>query len=242
MKDDILYLNEFRDIYYDLKINFMKLNKIFFALIIFLIQLPAVFAQQKEFIKYVTQPGSRLWIEGSSTINDFTCGARLVKGFAFIHSNDNLNEKFSKGFKKNKDKDEVVVTVLVHSLDCGLDAMNEDMYRAMKAAQFPILRYDLIDAHLISSADSSGWFDLATNGDLTIAGETNIVDIIVKVKSLPGDSFRLVGNKNLSMKDYGIEPPSHLWGLVKAHNQLKVFFDLIVAKDKPTPQSAPAKK
>ncbi len=220
----------------------MKLYKLAIILFFLLFQWTIIYAQQKEFIKYVTQPGSRLWIEGSSTINDFNCRARLVKGFAFIHSKDNLNEKFSKGFKKDKDKDEVVVTVLVHSLDCGLDAMNEDMYRAMKASQFPILRYDLIDAHLISSADSSGWFDLATKGDLTIAGETNAVDIIVKVQNLPNGAFRLVGNKNLSMKDYGIEPPSHLWGLVKAHNRLKVFFDLTVAIEKPISQNPPAQK
>ena len=220
----------------------MKLYKLTIIFFFLLFQWTIIYAQQKEFIKYVTQPGSRLWIEGSSTINDFNCRARLVKGFAFIHSKDNLSEKFSKGFKKDKDKDEVVVTVLVHSLDCGLDAMNEDMYRAMKASQFPILRYDLIDAHLISSADSSGWFDLATKGDLTIAGETNAVDIIVKVQNLPNGAFRLVGNKNLSMKDYGIEPPSHLWGLVKAHNRLKVFFDLIVAIEKPISQNPPAQK
>ena len=220
----------------------MKLYKLAIILFFLLFQWTIIYAQQKEFIKYVTQPGSRLWIEGSSTINDFNCRARLVKGFAFIHSKDNLNEKFSKGFKKDKDKDEVVVTVLVHSLDCGLDAMNEDMYRAMKASQFPILRYDLIDAHLISSVDSLGWFDLATKGDLTIAGETNAIDIIVKVQNLPDGAFRLVGNKNLSMKDYGIEPPSHLWGLVKAHNRLKVFFDLIVAIEKPTSQNPPVQK
>ncbi|MHB8336952.1 MAG: hypothetical protein ACYDEE_06025, partial [Ignavibacteriaceae bacterium] len=112
----------------------MKSYKLAIILFFLLFQCTIIYAQQKEFIKYVTQPGSRLWIEGSSTINDFNCRARLVKGFAFIHSKDNLNEKFSKGFKKDKDKDEVVVTVLVHSLDCGLDAMNEDMYRAMKAA------------------------------------------------------------------------------------------------------------
>lgn len=215
----------------------MNLNKLTLILFLFLFQWTAIFAQQNEFIKYVTQPGSKLWIEGHSTINDFTCRARLLKGFAFIHSDVSLNEKLSNGFKRDTDKDEVVVTVVVHSLDCGLDAMNDDMYRAMKADQFPILRYDLIDAHLISSADSAGWFELATRGDLSIAGETNVVDIVVKVLRLQNGAYRLVGDKSLMMKDYGIDPPSHLWGLVKAHNRLKVFFDLIVATDKTTPQS-----
>ncbi|MHB1688755.1 MAG: hypothetical protein ACYCVH_15485 [Ignavibacteriaceae bacterium] len=117
--------------------------------------------------------------------------------------------------------------------------MNQDMYRAMKAAQFPIVRYDLIDAHLITGIDSSGWFEFATKGSLSIAGETNVVDIMIKVYQLPNGSFRLVGNKNLSMKDYSIEPPEHLWGLIKAHDKLTVFFDLTVAVyNAPTNSSA----
>ncbi|HUX60297.1 MAG TPA: YceI family protein [Ignavibacteriaceae bacterium] len=215
----------------------MKLNKYLLILFLLLLISPAINSQQKDFIKYVTQPGSRLWIEGSSTISSFNCKARLLKGFAYIHSSDILSEKLTKGFKRDVDKDEVDVTVLVYSLDCGLEAMNEDMYHAMKAAQFPTLRYDLIDAHLSSKADSAGWFELETKGELTIAGETNVVDIIVKVLHMQNGSYRLIGSKSLMMKDYGIEPPSHLWGLVKAHNRLKVFFDLIVAADKSAQQS-----
>lgn len=38
---------------------------------------------------YVTLPGSKLWFEGTSTVNDYTCAAGKVDGYAeIINSSD----------------------------------------------------------------------------------------------------------------------------------------------------------
>lgn len=179
-------------------------------------------------MEYVTKEGSRIWIEGTSTLNNFRCQARLVKGFAYLHSTINLEQKLKENSKSDNDRDEVTLTILSHDLDCGMDAMNEDMYRAMKTGEFPVIKYRLINAYITEDEDSTGWSVLATSGDLTIAGVTKKVDIIVKVIRLKNGDFRLVGDKLLKMSDFDIDPPSHLWGLIKAHNNFSVLFDLIV--------------
>lgn len=184
--------------------------------------------QQKDLLEYVTKEGSRIWIEGTSTLNNFRCQARLVKGFAYLHSTINLEQKLKDNSNSKNDHDEVTLTILSHDLDCGMDAMNQDMYRAMKIGEFPIIKYSLIDAYITEYMDSTGWSVLATRGDLTIAGITKKVDIIIKVMRLKNGDFRLVGDKLLKMSDFDIEPPSHLWGLIKAHNNFSVLFDLIV--------------
>ncbi len=189
-----------------------------------------IFPQQRDSRKYVTKPGSKLWIEGTSTLNDFNCRATLIKGFAFLHSTVNLEEKLKENDESPQTDDEVDVTILARSLNCGMDAMNQDMYNAMKADKYPSIHYSLIEAHIVDK-DSAGWSDLMTTGDLTIAGVTKTVDILVKVKRLRGGDFRLTGNKALSMKDYGIEPPNHLWGLIRAHDNFSVHFDLVVGYD-----------
>ena len=66
--------------------------KYFLYIIIILIQIPLLFSQTKNGIEYRTHPESKLLIEGTSTIIDFTCITSSIDGYAFIKS-DNLKEK-----------------------------------------------------------------------------------------------------------------------------------------------------
>ncbi len=186
---------------------------------------PKVFGQQTNDVRYITLPGSKLWIDGTSNIDSFTCKSHYVAGYADLDHEAKANTK-------STGKDTVIVSVLVHSLDCGKDLMNDDMYNAMKAAKFPVIKYELLDAHLSSHPDSlKGWFTLDTKGYLFIAGKKNAVKIKMQVEKLPDGNYRLVGSKPLLMKNYGIIPPSHFFGLIHAHNKLVVHFDLLAARE-----------
>ncbi|MCL5031345.1 MAG: YceI family protein [Bacteroidetes bacterium] len=206
----------------------MKLNKKiithFSIVIIFVPFFSLVKAQDTSKIRYVTLPGSKLWFEGTSNIDEFTCSTHQVNGFAEIFNDQKLNPGTLK-------KDKVVVTVLVHTLDCGKDMMNEDMYNAMKADKFPDIKYELIEAHLSSRPDSTNWFSMQTHGTLYIAGEKNVVDIKFKVEKLHNGNFRLLGGIPLSMLDYGIVPPTHFFGLIRANKNLIVRFDLLAGRE-----------
>ena len=175
--------------------------------------------------RYVTQAGSRLWIEGTSTVDSFTCTTGQVNGYAEIINSTNMNDNSIR-------KDKVEVTVPVFTLDCGKSIMNDDMYNAMKASKYPMIKYELVKAHIASKIDTAaGWFTIETLGYLTIAGVKNEVNIQINVQKLPDGRFRLTGKKSLSMLDFGITPPSHFFGLIRAHDQLVVNFDLIASRD-----------
>lgn len=217
-----------------MKIRYLniKLNKI---AAVFTVLLTAAFcgrvsfAQSTQDIKYTTLPGSKMWIEGTSTLDDFKCTTADVNGYAEIQQPEIAID--SAASDSVKERDVVYVSILVHSLDCGKKLMNEDMYNAMKSDKFPSIKYELLSAHIKTSPDSiTGWFDLMTKGNLYIAGEHKTVDILMKVKELPDGRFRLLGSKPLSMLDFGITPPSHFFGLIKAHKDLTVHFDLLAAR------------
>ncbi len=181
--------------------------------------LHGVFAQDGTSVSYTLEPQSRLWIDGSSTINTFTFVTSQVKGYAYL-------QRDHKDADQNRPK--VYVLIPVRSLDGGNRRMNEDMFEAMKADSFPEIRYELIAGELIDKPDSSGeWFQLKTKGYLSIAGEKNTIEMIVRVKQIQDGRFQVVGRKTLSMLDYGITPPTALWGLIRAHNRLVIRFDLV---------------
>ena len=189
-----------------------------FGIILFLSRINS--AQE---IVYKTLPGSKMWIEGTSTLNVYTCKTDDVNGYAELYNARGENDT-------SLGKDKANLLIMVKSLNCGKDLMNEDMYNAMKSGEFPFISYELLSARLVSHADSAdGWFDLETRGKLSIAGDTNTVVIIMKIKKMTNHVYRLVGSKALSMRDFGIIPPSHFFGLIKARKGLTVHFDLLAA-------------
>ena len=197
--------------------------KHFVYIIFVLIQIPLLFSQIKNGIEYRTLPGSKLWIEGTSTIIDFTCITNSIDGYALI-KNDNLTRE-ENGNQKFESK--VIVSIVVKSLDCGNEMMNEDMYEAMKDKKNPFILYELLNSKIVSEEEISGWSEIQTTGYLTIAGYKRIVNILLKVRKLPDGKYNLVGIKELSMHDFNIEPPSAFFGLIEADDKLVIKFNLI---------------
>lgn len=171
---------------------------------------------------YTLKPESRLWIDGSSTINRFTFVTNQMEGRAY-----------EGGDSKDSDQSRpwVFVSIPVRSLDGGNERMNDDMYEAMKADNYPHIQYELIAGEAIDKPDSGGgWFRLGTRGSLSIAGVRDTIDMIVRVSQLQGGSCRIKGSKSLSMLDFGITPPRAFFGLIEAHDRLVIRFDLVASR------------
>ena len=199
--------------------------KYFVYIIFILIQIPLLFSQIKNGIEYRTLPESKLWIEGTSTITDFTCITNLIDGYAFINNDNYSSERNA----NQRIKSEIRVSINVESLNCGNEMMNDDMYEAMKGSEHPYITYELMSSSVISEKDEiEGWTELQTTGNLTIAGVNRVVRIPVRVRELPDGKYNMVGTKELSMFAFYINPPSAFFGLIKANHTLVVNFDLIV--------------
>ncbi len=205
-------------------ITFYKITVYFSVAFIIFSYLGFTSAQDTSKIRYTTLPGSKLWIEGSSNIDEFTCTTRQVNGYAELINDTNLNSSSLKN-------DKAIVTVIVHTLDCGKYMMNEDMYNAMKADKYPDINYDLIKANLSTKPDSANWYSLKTYGSLYIAGVRNDVYINFNVEKLSDGNFRIIGGIPISMLDYGITPPTHFFGLIRANKNLIVHFDLLAGRE-----------
>lgn len=168
--------------------------------------------------RYRADNGSRLWIEGTSTLNNFTCLTFKVDGFTqspSVAMVGNENRIFGR------------VMILVRTLDCGNGLMNRDMYAAMKESQHPLITFELERAEVLDKPSNiSLWMDVRVSGKLTIAGVQREIELIVKAKALRDGRYRILGRLPLSMHDFGIEPPSAFFGIIKADDKLVVHFDL----------------
>ncbi|MDR8391444.1 hypothetical protein NC796_09860 [Aliifodinibius sp. S!AR15-10] len=174
------------------------------------------------------EQGGKLWIEGSASIVDYRCQAERLSGNGTIENTGNPQENV-----KGHGAVTISVSIPVYSLECGRKAMNNDMYKALKAGEYPSISYKLLHAILVDSTTSSidqknDWMSIKTTGVLEIAGIQDTTQVYVKGKLLSDDRFRVKGSKQISMKTYDIKPPTALLGLIKASNKLTVYFDVTV--------------
>lgn len=173
------------------------------------------------------EEGGQLWIEGSAGIISYQCKAEKLSGAGEIENTENPQSTV-----KGHGDVHISVALPVKSLNCGKRAMNQDMYEALKAEQFPTIRYQLLEAKLnkeIEAVDTtSSWMNIRTVGIMEIAGVQDTTSMDVQGKVLSDSLFQVKGSKKIHMDTYKIEPPRAMLGLIKADEELTVHFDVTV--------------
>lgn len=162
---------------------------------------------------------SRLWIAGTSTVNSFTCAAGTLTGQGALREAPVRAARLEAGTQAR-------LEAPVAGFDCGDPRMNRDFHGAMKAKAHPAIRFELDSAEVVGEAAGAEWQEVAARGRLTIAGVTRPVELRLQGRHLADGRVQVRGQKALRMTDFGIKPPTALLGLIKAHNQIVVHFDL----------------
>jgi polyisoprenoid-binding protein YceI len=69
---------------------------------------------------------------------------------------------------------------------------------------------------------------LHTVGTLTVAGKENKVSMDVEATRLADGTVKAKGLVPIKMTDYGIKPPTAIFGRLKTGDEVKVNFELVI--------------
>ncbi|MDX1419899.1 MAG: YceI family protein [Rubricoccaceae bacterium] len=165
-------------------------------------------------VRYEVASESRFWIEGTSTVGDYTCATETVSGYGVVGDGRLAAE----------------VAVPVRTFDCGSGPQNADFYRALRAEAHPAIRFELERAEALGAEARPGApVRVRTTGTLYIAGTARQVTLDAVGRRLTDGRVAVEGHQRLRMTDFGVEPPSHALGLIRAHDPIVVRFDLVAA-------------
>jgi polyisoprenoid-binding protein YceI len=101
--------------------------------------------------------------------------------------------------------------------------MNNNTYKALKADAHPEIIFTLkspLKSIQVNSSDKT----ISAKGSLTIAGVTKLVDILVKINMQEGSKLEFQGAETIKMTDYGVAPPTALFGSLKTGNEVTINF------------------
>jgi len=162
------------------------------------------------------QPGSRVWVDGTSTARAWHCESTRAVGTAAAGTTE-LAQLSSVGSAS--------VTVPVGTLDCRNATMNGHMRNALKADQAPEIRFRASSVSVAATGADEG--TVAMTGTLSIAGQERPVTINGTVVRENGQ-LRVRGSKRITMTEWGVRPPSLMLGTMKVNPAATVGFDVVL--------------
>jgi len=181
-------------------------------------------------IRYVPTEDTRLWIEGTSTVRDFTCEAQIIDGEASLDTGPgDARDVLQDDGEGAEEEDPVflMVRVPVDSLKCERDRETRDLYRTMKGDEYPEIVFELGDVLVTRAPDGREVANaLHVSGDLTIAGVTRTLDLVAWADILEDGRVFATGMKELAMTDFGMDPPRAMLGMLRAHDDIEVHFEI----------------
>lgn len=189
----------------------LNLKLLAYVLVLALVLVAPVYAQTTE---YTIAPESNLHVDGTSNQTpEWRVHATQIDGTV------SLNEEGSVvGVQL------VVPSKMMKSKKSPI--MDRGMYGALQADEHPEIVYELASVSDFVVLDD-GTFTLNTTGSLTIAATTQEILVPVEGASQEDGSIRFTGTHALLMTDYGLKPPSLMFGAYRTGDELVITFELI---------------
>jgi hypothetical protein len=165
-------------------------------------------------------PSSTLVVDGTSNQSDWTVTADSLYGWVNLAAGTDGMPSISSA------ELHVIADEIVSNKSPIMDRL---MRRALKTSEFSEIVFTLNEADVqpLSEADT---FAVASRGQLAIAGETRDVEIGLGGERTPS-GFRFAGSYEMNMTDFGIDPPTALFGALHTGDGVVVRFDLRIAVD-----------
>ncbi len=178
-------------------------------------------AQSASAIRLRLDPASELTIEGTSSLHDFHCKTNKLNAYVDVDP----------GYTKDLTKvarpiAAVKVNIVVKTLTCGNGQMDRNMYSTLKADENQLIKYTLSGYDILDGTASPSAFTANTTGTLVVAGQEKPIAMKINAERLSDGKAVAQGEQKLRMSDFGISPPSFMFGRLKVGDQIKVKFNL----------------
>jgi polyisoprenoid-binding protein YceI len=187
--------------------------------------------------EYRARPGgSRMAIEGTSTIHDWLSESRIVGGTVQAGPSFVADPA---ALQPGKLELKANVFIPVRSLKSVKDgkpysaAMDDIMYEKLRMAEHPNIEFRLASVTVKEDAKTDdGGVMLEAKGDLVVGGETQSITMPVKMKVLDAKRLEFSGSVATKMTDFNIDPPAPALalGAIKTGDEVKLSFEWVVAR------------
>ena len=187
-----------------------------------------VFLYANAQVEFKVGEESTMTITGTSTIHDWISKVNEIKGTYLFK--DNIKDK--KLPKSGSIVDKIRMEIPVLSIESPRGAtMDNKTYNALKSEEHPDIIFEVTHDKIESITDpNSASFKLNVTGNLTIAGYTREITLILDGQKVGQDMLKFKGSFPIDMITYEIEPPTAMFGQIKTGKDVTIDFELTLVQ------------
>lgn len=222
----------------------MKIPKLFACNLALFIAATLSLSAADQANRLSAKSGSKMRIEGTSSLHDWQVESPLIGGF--IDVGQNFPTEPGQDLKPGKSDAHVEAFITVRSLRSVekngtfySDKMDEIMWEKFKPKEYPKILFrstELTLKEVPKSKDAPYVFD--AKGDLALAGVTNNISMVVNVLPLGDKKLKISGVYPTKMSAFKMQPETIGLGIVKTGDDVKLIFDWMVGPAKTVPAAA----
>ncbi len=176
-----------------------------------------------QYLEYTATDAGKLWLDGTSTLHDFTCHANEINA-KVVFSAELLD-----GNAGAAQKGEVIIPV--EQIKHDNDGLTKNMYKTLEPKKYPQITFVWNSIEMTENQDANSTINATVHGDLTVKDETRDITIPVEIKGLENaDTLRVVGTYPLFLSNFNIEQPSFFLGTLKVGDEINIKFDMNFAR------------
>lgn len=184
----------------------MKLFSILFLSLFLILQHESV----ENKIEVIIKEDSRLFIKGTSNVNQFTCDYKKPlepQSLSLIY------EEIEKSWVLQ----DAELFLKSTSFDCGGRKINKDFQELIKSSQFPSIQIEVCE---IKPEDSH----LTAKIEVSIAGITKPFPVTIAIDNDKDSTYTSI--LKLNIEDFDLKAPTKMMGLIKVHEEISIHVNL----------------
>jgi hypothetical protein len=186
-------------------------------------------------------PESRLTLSGHASIVTWRLTSRQLRGSITVGASPHLVASVLSRWPSEGWLGEFLdgppfpaqasIAVPVASLHSQSTDMMRDVRRALRAETFPNIHYEFLEIEEIRIKPTDRQeteVEMLSKGVLSIGGRNRIVSLNVVARRTESGTIHLRGITEIRMSDFNVEPPTRLFGLIRASDDVEIEFELYV--------------
>jgi hypothetical protein len=167
--------------------------------------------------EYQLSRGYKVTIHGTMSIHDW------VETVGEVNGDMIAGQRAGGGI----DLTSIRIVMYVRSIRSDMGTvMDKKTYMALKADADPQITF-LLDAPMTLLPSKGKEKPMALPGHLTLAGVTRPVALLVDYFDFSSDSMRFEGRQSIKMTEFGVKPPSTLFGTLNAGSDITIYFKTV---------------
>lgn len=163
---------------------------------------------------------TKVIINGSSNVNEFSCyytGNFKDKTYCIYGALEGMvmdlrNAKFC---------------LEVGNFDCGNPIMTSDFKKTLKQKEFPEISMEIQSIDFVCKKNIECKSSVVFANIQVTAGGQSKGYCIQADRNLINEGVKFSGNFDIEVEDFGIDPPTHAFGLVKVNSTMNIEFSFV---------------